>query len=74
MLLLVHLPCERAEDLQRVLAGQPPDADDQQYRPKPQPLAAAKAHAAATATFATGIDHIVAAPAFSPFHEVLSRA
>ena len=73
LLLLFHLPGELAKNLQRVLAGQPADADNQQHSAKPQPLAAAKAHAAA-ATFAASIDHVVAAPAFSPFHEELSRA
>ncbi|MNP37064.1 hypothetical protein D3C76_1304880 [compost metagenome] len=67
-MLLLHLTGELAKNLQRVLAGEPADADNQQHRTKPQPLAAAETHAAAT-TFASGIDHIVAASAFSPIHE-----
>lgn len=67
-MLLLQLAGELAKNLQRVLPGEPADADDQQNRPEPQPLAAAEAHAA-TATFAPGIDHVVAASAFSPFHE-----
>ncbi|EJT84645.1 hypothetical protein PPS11_19444 [Pseudomonas putida S11] len=68
LLLLLHLAGELTKNLQRVLAGEPADTDNQQHRTKPEPLAAAETHAAAT-TFASGIDHIVAASAFSPIHE-----
>lgn len=62
-----HLPGELAEDLQRVLPGDPADADDQQDRPKAQPLAAAEAHTATTAhVIATGVDDVVTASAFFP--------
>ncbi|MNJ29819.1 hypothetical protein D3C77_244010 [compost metagenome] len=66
-LLLIHLPSQLAKDLQWVLAGDPANADDQQDRTYAQALATAEAHAATT--LATGIDHIVATPAFSPLHE-----
>ncbi|MNR15131.1 hypothetical protein D3C85_1316480 [compost metagenome] len=66
--LLVHLPGQLSEDLQRILAGDPADADDQQDRRQAQAFATAKAHAAATAAniIATGVDHVVAASAFFP--------
>ncbi|MCY1173266.1 hypothetical protein D9M73_134210 [compost metagenome] len=65
--LLVHLPGQLSEDLLRILAGDPADADDQQDRRQAQALAATKAHPAATADIiATGIDHVVAASAFFP--------
>ena len=65
---LFHLAGELAEDLQRVLAGQPADADDQHNRGQAQALAATKAHPAATAAdiITTGIDDVVTASAFFP--------
>ncbi|MNI16114.1 hypothetical protein D3C73_694390 [compost metagenome] len=66
--LLVHLPGQLSEDLQRILAGDPADADDQQDRRQAQALATAEAHpTAATADIiTTGIDNVVAASAFFP--------
>ncbi|MNE00383.1 hypothetical protein D3C80_927910 [compost metagenome] len=66
-LFLAHLPGQLAEDLQRVLAGDPANPDNQQDRADAQAFATAEAHAATA--LATGIDHIVATPAFSPLHE-----
>ena len=66
--LLAHLPGELSEDLQRVLAGDPADADNQNDRGQAQALAATETHPAATAAdiITTGIDHVVAASAFFP--------
>jgi uncharacterized membrane protein len=55
--------------LQRVLAGQPANADDQDHGRQAQALAAAKTHTAATAAIViAGIHHVVAASAF--FHSM----
>jgi hypothetical protein len=66
--LLAHLPGQLAEDLQRVLAGDPADADDQKDRRQAQAFATAKAHPATADIIATGIDHVVTASAF--FHSM----
>ena len=49
LLLLFHLTGELAKNLQRVLPGEPADADDQQNGPEAQAFAATEAHPAATA-------------------------
>jgi hypothetical protein len=61
------LPGELTEDLQRILPGDPANADNQQDGPQAQAFAAAETHAATAAgIITTGIDDVVTASAFFP--------
>ncbi len=65
---MIHLPGQLAENLHRVLAGDPADADDQEDGRQAQALAAAETHPATAPTVTASVHHVVTAATF--FHNM----